>query len=48
MYFQDDVVYDGEFRGGKITGRGRKIGANGEVIDKYWDTVSPNFFSSLS
>lgn len=29
MYFQDGSIYDGEFKGDKILGRGRKISSNG-------------------
>lgn len=32
MYFKDGSMYDGEFRGDKISGRGIKINANGEVV----------------
>lgn len=41
MTFLNGTVYDGEFKGDKISGRGRKITSNGEVVEKYWDTISP-------
>lgn len=46
MFFKDGTIYDGEFKGGKICGRGRKIKENGEIQDKYWDTVSPAYFNN--
>lgn len=44
MRFRNGAVYDGEFRGDKISGRGRKITSNQEVFEKYWETVSPEAF----
>jgi hypothetical protein len=41
MHFGNGLVYDGEFRGDKISGRGRRISSDGEVMEKYWDTISP-------
>ena len=29
MTFKDGTIYEGEFRGGKISGRGRKISSGG-------------------
>lgn len=45
MYFNEGTIYDGEFRGDKISGRGRKISPNGEVTEKYWDAVAPERFN---
>lgn len=36
MHFRDGSVYDGEFKGGKICGRGRRIEARGEISEKNW------------
>ena len=44
MYFRDGTIYEGEFRAGKISGKGRKVTKNGEVIEKHWETISPAFF----
>ena len=45
MYFVNGTIYDGEFRGDKISGRGRKILSNGEVSEKYWDATAPERFA---
>lgn len=37
MTFRDGTIYDGQFRGGKIHGRGKKIDKNGAVMkDTFW------------
>lgn len=41
MHFVNGDLYDGEFKGDKISGYGRKINSKGQVFEKYFDTISP-------
>ena len=37
MIFKDGSLYDGQFRGGKLHGRGKYIDQTGKIIkDKFW------------
>jgi len=44
MKFRNGFVYDGEFRGDKIHGKG-KIMKDGKVVkDSFWELVNPETF----
>jgi hypothetical protein len=44
MKFRNGYIYDGEFRGDKIHGKG-KIMKEGKVVkDSYWELVNPEKF----
>ncbi len=44
MKFKNGYIYDGEFRGDKIHGKGKIIKDGKVVKDSYWELVNPETF----
>lgn len=44
--FVNGTVYEGEFRNGKIFGKGRRIDAEGNVLEKEWHLQSLEEFAN--
>jgi hypothetical protein len=40
LWFNNGTIFEGQFRSGKIFGRGRKIEASGSVAEKDWGILS--------
>jgi|LakMenE01Jun11ns_1017448.scaffolds.fasta_scaffold5795106_1 hypothetical protein len=44
LLFANGLIYEGEFRNGKIFGNGRCIAPGGGVFEKNWELQTPEEF----